>query len=209
MSDFKELLTKETAGIPNWAWVAIVVAGIGATYVLPKLLGKKTNTSTPPTSSSDAGASGGSGLGLAVDPTSGLPYAVEGLVPSGATAGGSSSTSVGTTASSGLMSEVGLIRARGNSSLTSSYDTKNSQGIPIRTAPDAGKGTLGYEAYGSQVNITGPAVTGAYNLPNDKNGNHGTNLWYPVMAANGQTGYVSAYDFSGAPVQRTGAWPGL
>lgn len=204
MSDFKELLTKETAGLPNWAWVGVIIAGVGATYFLPKLLGKSTNTTAnTPTTSTDAGTSA-SGIGLAVDPTTGLPYAVEGLVPSGANAG---TTSTGTTASQPLMNEVGIIRARGNSSLTTSYDTKNNQGIPIRTQPDAGKGTVGYEPYGSQVQVIGPAVTGAYNLPNNKNGNNGTNLWYKVVAPNGQTGYVSAYDFSGAPVERTGQWP--
>jgi LysM repeat protein len=77
-----DILTKDTAGIPNWAWIAIIVAGIAAAYVVPKFLGNTSST----TSSTDT--SGSSGLGLAIDPTTGLPYAVEGLVPSGAYAGG-------------------------------------------------------------------------------------------------------------------------
>lgn len=75
-SGVKGFLTGTTAGLPNWAWILVVVAGVGGAILLPKLLGNKTGTTTSDTT--------GEGLGLALDPTTGLPYAVEGLVPSGA-----------------------------------------------------------------------------------------------------------------------------
>ena len=83
-------LSKDTAGLPNWAWLLVVGAGIAAVYVIPKFTGNKAS-STNASSSTDT-----SGLGLAVDPTTGLPYAVEGLVPSGAGAGGGGITVSGT-----------------------------------------------------------------------------------------------------------------
>jgi hypothetical protein len=194
MGKIQEILSKETAGLPNWAWIAIVAAGIGATYVLPKLFGKATGTTAnTPTTSSDSGTSQ-AGLGLAVDPTTGLPYAVEGLVPSGGLAG---TTLTGTGGSQPLMTEVGLIRSRNNNE---KYDKKVQGGVPIRSSP--GGKEVSTEAYGGEIKITGPAVQGAWNLP----GNQGSNLWYPVLYGNGQQGYISAYDFNGAPASRSG-WP--
>lgn len=75
-------LSSQTAGLPNWAWIGVVAAGLGAAYLFPKFFG---GGATGATTTTDQGAGG---IGLAVDPTTGLPYAVEGLVPSGAFAGG-------------------------------------------------------------------------------------------------------------------------
>lgn len=87
-TDFKGIMSKEVAGLPTWVWVIVVGAGIAAAYVIPKFLNK--GTTAPATTGT--GDSSGSGLGLAVDPTTGLPYAVEGLVPGGGLAGGGSTT---------------------------------------------------------------------------------------------------------------------
>jgi hypothetical protein len=82
------LLSKETAGLPNWAWLLVVAAGLAAAYLIPKFIGGQGSAS-----GGDQGTASGdiptspSGVGLAVDPTTGLPYAVSGLVPSGANAG--------------------------------------------------------------------------------------------------------------------------
>jgi hypothetical protein len=76
-------LQGETAGLPNWAWGLVVVGGIAAAYIVPKFLNPK-----QPDQASTGTGTDASGLGLAIDPTTGLPYAVEGLVPSGAGAGG-------------------------------------------------------------------------------------------------------------------------
>lgn len=74
-------LHAETAGMPNWVWLLVIGAGIAAAIVIPKFLnGSKTNAADQASSGTGTGASG---LGLAIDPSTGLPYAVEGLVPSG------------------------------------------------------------------------------------------------------------------------------
>ena len=81
-------LNKTTAGLPNWAWIAVVVVGVAGAVLLPKLFGAKT-PATPATATDTTGGTTGlstSGIGLAIDPTTGLPYAVSGLVPSGALA---------------------------------------------------------------------------------------------------------------------------
>jgi hypothetical protein len=89
-NDFKGIMGKEVAGLPTWVWVVVVGAGIAAAYVVPRFLGSKGTNATATTGTGDA--SGASGLGLAVDPTTGLPYAVEGLVPGGGLAGGGNTT---------------------------------------------------------------------------------------------------------------------
>lgn len=72
-------LGKDTAGLPNWAWLLVVGAGLAAAYVLPKLFGNSSSSSTSGTSSTDSTGNDS----LAVDPTTGLPYN-----PAGAFAGG-------------------------------------------------------------------------------------------------------------------------
>jgi hypothetical protein len=76
----KGMFSKDIGGFPVWVWLVIIGVGIGA-VVLAKsgkfsgLLGGGTSNTS------------GSGLGLAIDPSTGLPYAVEGLVPAEANAG--------------------------------------------------------------------------------------------------------------------------
>jgi hypothetical protein len=93
-NDFKGIMSKDVAGLPTWVWIIVVGAGIAAAYVVPKFLGSK-GTGAPATTGT--GDSTGSGLGLAVDPTTGLPYAVEGLVPGGGLAGSGNTTTPVTT----------------------------------------------------------------------------------------------------------------
>jgi hypothetical protein len=96
-------LKGSTAGLPNWAWITVVAVGVAAAYFLPKLLGANSSTaSTTPTTGTDTT----SGIGLAVDPTTGLPYAVSGLVPSGAYAG-SGTGSIGQTGPTGPIGPAG------------------------------------------------------------------------------------------------------
>jgi hypothetical protein len=186
MADIEALLSKETAGLPNWAWVAVVGAGIAAATILPKFFGGKSNDPTTP----DTTPSGSSGIGLAIDPTTGLPYAVSGLVPSGGTTG------INTTSSSqNTQSLLGTIRGR-NTSL--SYDKQHTEGIHLESGPN-GNSTIGYIPYGTQVSITGAPVSGGKinNLP--------TSLWYPVKTSTGKTGYVLSTDFVSLPSSVT--WP--
>jgi hypothetical protein len=97
-------LSNSFAGLPGWVWVVVVVVGIGAAYVLPKLFGGATGASTTDQTSTDAGTNQ-SGLGLAVDPTTGLPYAVEGLQPAGGLSGG------GSVDLSGITNQINQINA--------------------------------------------------------------------------------------------------
>jgi len=79
------ILKAQTGPLPNWVWLVVIGGGIAIAYFLPKFLAQN-STSQPDATTTNAGTSN-SGLGLAIDPTTGLPYAVEGLVPSGATVG--------------------------------------------------------------------------------------------------------------------------
>lgn len=192
---FEKFLTSETAGMPNWVWLLVIGAGLGLAYFVPKLIGKNTGTST------DQGAAS-AGLGLAIDPTTGLPYAVEGLVPSGAVAGTTSTPHAPTeSAPSTPQTLTALIRsARINPTLSSyGYDVANPQGIPIRPITSGLSNPIGYEPFGSQVTITGPGVIGSENFPGATTGQEGSNIWYPVKTASGQTGYISGYDIAGSP----------
>ncbi len=86
-------LMNETAGVPNWAWVLVVAAGVVLAVIVPRVFGnsKSASTATGSGTANDPlnSGNGSSGIGLAIDPTTGLPYAVSGLVPSGGSAGSS------------------------------------------------------------------------------------------------------------------------
>ena len=81
--------------------------------------------------------------------------------------------------------DTGVIRTRYSLASTTAYDTATPGGIPVRSTP-GGKQT-GVDAYGSQVQISGPAVQGSSNLPGTS---AGSTLWYPLASG----GYVSAAD---------------
>lgn len=74
----KGFMKTDTAGMPNWVWLLVIAGGIGLALGVKYFYSKKTPSST---------GADTSGLGLAIDPTTGLPYAVEGLVPAGGVAG--------------------------------------------------------------------------------------------------------------------------
>src|SRR5260221_3223189 len=74
----KGFMTNNTAGMPNWVWLLVIAGGIGLALGVKYFYNKKPSSTT---------GADTSGLGLAIDPTTGLPYAVEGLVPAGGVAG--------------------------------------------------------------------------------------------------------------------------
>lgn len=78
-------LKGSTGPLPNWAWGLVIVGGVAVAYFIPKFFGRQ---GTGSQTAGNTGTSDQSGLGLAIDPTTGLPFAVEGLVPSGGTTGG-------------------------------------------------------------------------------------------------------------------------
>lgn len=75
-------MKNNTAGMPNWVWLLVIAGGIGLALAVKYYSSKKSATDTTTTGTDQT-----SGIGLAVDPTTGLPYAVEGLVPAGGTVG--------------------------------------------------------------------------------------------------------------------------
>jgi hypothetical protein len=177
-------LSQSTAGLPNWAWLLVIAGGIAAAYFIPKFF--------PGTSSGGTTSGGGnaSGLGLAVDPTTGLPYAVEGLVPSG-----------GTVASSGvpplptMPPTTTTPTTTPTSALTSAY-TRNQQpgvtgqnSIPIWGTPNTDW----------NQDIGGIPINTQIQLGNPVQGNNGQ-TFYPI-SYNGTTGYVVAGDVVGTPAK--------
>lgn len=148
----KDFLQKETGGLPNWVWLLVIIGGVGAVYIAPKLFGSKST----PVSTATADTGGGvSGLG--------------GYIPGGPYAGGSTPTS---STSPGVGSELeGVIRQAASTGQTANYDQQNaSRGVPIRATP--GGATQGYQMFGTKVQIVGDAVQG----PNDL----GSTTWWPI-----------------------------
>ncbi len=84
--------------------------------------------------------------------------------------------------------EEGMIRPRFSSSQTQNYDQSHPQGVPVDSQP--GGSNIGYAAFSSEVQISGPPVTGPSNFGS---GQSGSTIWWPVMY-NGQPGYISGYD---------------
>ncbi len=200
-----------TAGLPNWAWVLVVVGGVGAAILVPKFFGGKSTGTSDQTSTDQTNPSNPNttGLGMAIDPGTGLPYAVEGLVPSGNPYGSNTGnldfSSLNQLLQQTIKSEtnnlsqatIGYVRGRFNQTQTHAYDLATPQGVPIR---DASGNILGYQAYGSAINITGNPQTfnGRTNFAVTKNtpAGSGSSEWLPITY-NGQTAYISAYDLTG------------
>lgn len=203
----KGFLTAKTGGVPNWAWILVVVAGVGAAIFLPKFLNKG-GTNQPTDQSA---------LGLAIDPTTGLPYAVEGLVPSGATTTNGTvppttttttqdgtttqdtttqgtttqdqdtttqdTTTQGTTTKTPPTLASSLIRQAGSSD--------SGVGVPIRQTPSGAGKIVGHVSWGSSIMIVNGPVQGASNYVPDPQ-NKGSKQWYQISGG----GYISAKDFS-------------
>jgi hypothetical protein len=180
-------LNAQTAGLPNWAWILVVVAGIAAAIYLPKMFGKS-GTSTD---------QAGQGLGLAIDPTTGLPYAVSGLVPAGGTTGGGATQSVaalGPTQPESPPPTLGIIRP----SAGAGWDAAHS-GIPLTAAPGVGAGQQENAIpFGAQVQVLGAQV-GPTSPQN-------TNIYYQIKY-NDKSGYVSSFDLPNV-YNANPAWPG-
>lgn len=178
-------LKQSTAGLPNWAWILVVGAGIAAAYFVPKFLGGK-QTSQPGVTS---------GVVPTVDPATGLPY-----TPGGPFAGGGNTTTGTTTTTTGTTG-TNIFQTRpkaiNQSDPTYAFDQSN-PGVPIRSAPNGAGTLLGYLPFGASINVLGAAVTGGPNF--------GNSLWYPV-----QGGYISAYDLVAATQSQNTAnfvtWP--
>lgn len=173
-------LGDSTAGLPNWAWLLVIGVGVTAAIVVPKLF-------QGGAASSPATTGGASGLGLAIDPTTGLPYAVEGLAPSGGGTVTSSGPPPLPTATANTGSSI-FVRSQFSQPGVKDYDTANT-GIPIRSAPNITSGTLKTVPFGSQIQLSGGAITGTGNI-DPTNPSAGSDIWYPVVGG----GYISQFD---------------
>jgi hypothetical protein len=200
-------LGKQTAGLPNWAWLLVVGAGIAAAIIIPKLINQGGSSASNPTDTS------GTGLGLAIDPTTGLPYAVQGLVPSGAMAGtdGNTSSIPDTTG----MTSTSTPQPVADTSVPArqqppTYSTRQNitsgagagaTNVPVRQTP--GGQVIGSIGFGQRIRITGTPVSGPNNFGPKTPTGTGSTLWYPVSG-----GYVSAFDVMQSGVGSTGpSWP--
>lgn len=154
-----------------------VVVGVRPQYII----------NAPPVQVSQATApSGVSGTNSA-----GAPTAPASSTPAPAVAPPASTTSV-----TAPHTDYAVVRSKGTISAVASYDASHT-GVPIRSQPGSGNDQIGTISFGTQVQITGPAINGTSNFtPGQSDNGSGTNLWYPVITSSGQKGYVSAYDIT-------------
>jgi hypothetical protein len=197
-------LQQSTAGLPNWAWLLVIAGGIAAAVIVPKFINKGTTASTTTPSAS--------GLGLAIDPTTGLPYAVEGLVPSGGITTSTSAppppetqpttTTTPPTTIPTTPSTPSLTKAETRSAWASEADLKGGNNLPLFKIPNvtANWDTSGSIPLNQDIQI-GAATTGNY---------YGKQATFYPVTYQGQTGYILASDLAAAgstgprPIM---AWP--
>jgi hypothetical protein len=120
------ILTEKTGNVPNWVWVAVIVGGIALAWGVPKLMKGGTGSTTQDQTLGSTGATP-QAIGLAVDPNTGLPYAVEGLVPAGANAG-ASNTTTDLTATNALLKTISD-RLATTTPVTPTTPAKNALGV--------------------------------------------------------------------------------
>lgn len=217
-------LMKETAGLPNWAWGLVVMAGLGIGYFVMRSSGGGSSaatttdaTATPTTPTPiDANAMTASGVGNGQPQIVVLPLASTSPVASSTSSaggtgdtgdsGGSASTNTGTSTNTITPSSPGTprgrsvsstmltIRNKGGSSIKSVQDYDNTNPPGVPVRAVPGGVQVRFQAYGSQVAATGPQVNG----PNNVKENTGSDSWWPV-----QGGYISSFDVSGFSQQNS------
>ncbi len=207
-----EFLKKTTAGLPNWAWGLVVVAGLGIGYFVMRSQsggGSATTATSAQTDAAgqavqtapvDANALTASGAGNGGPQIVVLPLAS--TAPQGSTSSdGSQGTptptptptpSPGQTRVRNVQHTLLTIRSKGTSSIASvvAYDKTNPPGVPIRSTP--GGVQVGFAGYGSTVTAKGPAISG----PNNVKEGSGSNSWWPV-----ENGFISGFDVVGVSQQ--------
>jgi LysM repeat protein len=102
-------LERDTAGIPNWAWLIILPAGILAAIFIPRLFGSSSSSAASGTDTSgdlidpSTGLPYGNAYAAYIDPTTGIPYSLEATTPTTTPA----STTTTTPTSSGTDTDTG------------------------------------------------------------------------------------------------------
>jgi hypothetical protein len=205
----ENFLTKQTAGLPNWAWGVVILLGVGIGYFVIK--SKNAPTTSPSTTSNVVGQEQAADQ-APINATAGyfpttsvngqtvpvVPSDYQGIYnPNGDLIGyqpQTQSTSNQTGTTSPTLSATIRHSEAGTQSQYASYDAQNS-GIPLRsnagTFSSSGAPLNNIVAtipFGSMIQLAGSSVTGTGNdTPS------GNPVWYPVTY-NGQQGYVSAAD---------------
>lgn len=154
----KEFLQKEIAGLPNWVWLIVIAGGIAAVYIIPKFTKKSTTATTADTATNTG--TGAAGIGLAIDPTTGLPYAVEGLVPSG----GMGATGSDLSSTNALLAQM-LTNQQQELTLLNMPATPTIQGTIIPPGPSGGVNPPTATAPAPTATATAPAPTATAPAP--------------------------------------------
>ena len=166
---------------PWYVWAGLLTGGgIVTWYVL------KSRATKAASSSNASAANADLTNGYDVASLAGIPYGyITGYTSGQGPTDNYPPTQPPTTTPPPAKTEFGIIRAQDtkNPVYGKVYDAKHS-GVPVRNAP--GGSPMGEAAWGSEVAITGDAVSGG------DNGN-GVRLWFPVTF-NGQPGYISVAD---------------
>ena len=207
MGKLGTFLQKETAGLPNWAWILVIIGGAGAGYYFVRKNSAATSTagsnaaSQPSaTGQSTSGAAGS--YGSAIDYSSSLPVSATNA-SSPVYVLGTSPTPTPTNPTpqppqptpqppqpQPTPQQKVTVRQPASSGQTASYDSSHS-GVPIHSGPSWQTPVMSTANWGSQVPVTGPAVSGGSNFPNGFQG--GSTMWYPVAGG----GFISSYDIAG------------
>jgi len=209
-----EFFKKETAGLPNWAWLAILLAGGGIGYLIVKNRGTVPSPAAPsvasPTSAATLAATAASQPGAQESQAGAFPTTQVGtntipVIPSGFAPvydqnGNLVSFQQGTqpsqqgTPQSGQQNTPTTVTAT-----TRGYWTGEAQGgnLPVFPGPgvefnQAGNFTnsIGSVPHGTQVTVTGPVIQGVY---------ANRSATYVPVLFNGLAGYMLSSDLANPP----------
>lgn len=195
-SKVTELLTKETAGLPNWAWGLVVVGGAGVGYWFVRKNSSSTtaagSTTTSATGATDTSQAGANAVSQPSDNGGSIDYSSQ--LGAGANPGspvyilGTSPGSSGSSPNPPVTQSI-TIRQRQTSGPNAGYDKNNPGGVPIHQGTSGSSPTVGLQPFGSTVATTGPSVVGS---TNSGSGSGGSDYWYPIA-----NGYISSWDVVG------------
>lgn len=188
-------LKKTTAGLPNWAWLLVVVGGAGVGFLFVR--SQQANTANTTTTNTAASAAS-TNVGSTPQPDSGQQTPPNYDIGSGSN--GQSPVYVVSSpivpAASSIQQSTPQpsvnIRLQSLSGCSAAYD-KSHSGVPLHSVPAGGNTIIGTIPFGaSSIPLTGTEVTGS----NQGGPCSQTNFWYPV-SYNGLQGFVSSQDVSG------------
>ncbi len=212
MGGIKHFLMQETAGLPNWGWMLVIVGGASFGFIFVKNRQNASNGSstdatgsTVPQPSTDANtATGVTPTGLIVIPVQSPDngqntqntQSTQSATPTVDTSNNSQTTTTQTPPRQRLSStRQATVRAKGSLPQAAAYDAANN-GVPVRATP--GGLEIRKATFSSTVTLSGPSVQGGSNLPGN---NSGSTSWYPL--SNG--GYINSEDLTN--VQSTPSTP--